>query len=126
MSSRGEAEACVRACGPDHVQTIAANFPGTSSPARTRQHGVLEAVRDVADQLQRAAREPPRHRGHGAGVRPGADPAGRGAAVPAPQQPETSHHQLEGDQPQAADVTGTTATAGLLFQPRFHSKENTS
>lgn len=79
----------------------------------------------MADQLQRAAREPPRHRGRGAGVRPGADPAGRGAAVPTPQQPETSHHQLKGDQPQAADVTGTAAaTADLLFQPRFNFKEN--
>lgn len=54
-----------------------------------RQHGVLEAVRDVADRLQRAAGEPPGHRGHGAGVRLGANPAGRGAAVPAAQQPET-------------------------------------
>lgn len=38
---------------------------------------------DVADQLQRAAREPPGDCAHGAGVRPGANPAGRSAAVPA-------------------------------------------
>lgn len=63
-------------------------------------------MRDVADQLQRAATEPPGHFRHGAGVRPGADPAGRGAAVPAAQQLETSHHQPEGDQPPASDVTG--------------------
>lgn len=63
-------------------------------------------MRDVADQLQRAATEPPGHFRRGAGVRPGADPAGRGAAVPAAQQLETSHHQPEGDQPPASDVTG--------------------
>lgn len=61
---------------------------------------------DVADQLQRAAREPPCDCGHGAGVRPGANPAGRGAAVPATEQLETSHHQPEGDQSPASDVTG--------------------
>lgn len=75
-------------------------------------------MRDVADQLQRAACEPPRHRRRGAGVRPGADPAGRGAAVPAPQQPETSHDQPQGDQPPASDVTGRTTTADRAFQPR--------
>lgn len=61
---------------------------------------------DVADRLQRAAREPPGDCAHGAGVRPGADPAGRGAAVPAPEQLETSYHQPEGDQSQASDVAG--------------------
>lgn len=60
----------------------------------------------MADRLQRAAGEPPRDGGDGAGVRPGADPAGRGPAVPAAQQPEPQHHQPEGDQPQAANVTG--------------------
>lgn len=63
-------------------------------------------MRDVADQLQRPAREPPGDCGHGAGVRPGADPAGRGAAVPAAEQLETSHYQPERNQPQATDVTG--------------------
>lgn len=68
-------------------------------------------MREVADQLQRAATEPPGHFRHGAGVRPGADPAGRGAAVPAAQQLETSHHQPEGDQPPASDVTGRRVSA---------------
>lgn len=108
-SSRGETEACVRA---DHDQTIA-TFPHL--PARTSEHGVLEAVRDVADQLQRAAREPPRRRGQGASVRPGADLAGRGAAVPAPEQPPTSHHQLEGNQSQASDVTGRATSFSAVF-----------
>lgn len=76
-------------------------------PRSPQHHGVLEAVRRVADQLQRAAAEPSSDRGRRAGVRPGPDPAGRSAAVPAAQQPETSHHQLEGDQPAAPDVTGT-------------------
>lgn len=61
------------------------------------QHGILEAMRDVADQLQRAAREPPGDRGHGAGVWPGTNPAGRGPTVPAAQQLETSDHQPERD-----------------------------
>lgn len=61
---------------------------------------------DVVDQLQRAAREPPGDCGYCAGVRPGANPARRGAAVSASEQLETSHHQLEGDQPQTPDVTG--------------------
>lgn len=63
---------------------------------------------DVADQLQRAACEPPGNCGHGAGVRPGANPAGRGAAVPATQQPKTPHYQPKGDQSQATNVTGTS------------------
>lgn len=67
----------------------------------------------MADQLQRAACEPPGNRGHGAGVRPGADPAGRGAAVPAAQQPKTPHYQPEGDQSQAANVTGTRVICAL-------------
>lgn len=68
--------------------------------------GVLEAVRALAHRLQRAAAEPPRDCGHGAGVRPGADPAGRGPAVPAAQQPESRHHQPEGDQSETANVPG--------------------
>lgn len=75
--------------------------------SHTDGDGVLEAVCDVADRLQCSAGEPPGHGGHSAGVRPGADPAGRGAAVPAAQQPEAPHHQPEGDQPEAANVTGT-------------------
>lgn len=70
---------------------------------------------DVADQLQRAASEPPSNCGHGAGLRPGANPARRGAAVPATEQLETSHHQFEGDQPPASDVTGTPITAAQLL-----------
>lgn len=69
---------------------------------------------DVADQLQRAASEPPSYCGHGAGLRPGANPAGRGSAVPTTEQLETSHHQSEGDQPPASDVTGRPITAALL------------
>lgn len=60
----------------------------------------------MADQLQRAAPEPPGDRGHGAGVRPGTNAAGRGAAVPAPEQPESPNHQPEGDQSPASDVAG--------------------
>lgn len=75
------------------------------------QHGVLEAMRDVAHQLQRAALEPPGDGGQRAGVRPGANPAGRGAALPAAEQPEAQHHQPEGDQSEAADVTGTPITS---------------
>lgn len=70
-------------------------------------------MRDVADQLQRAAREPPGDRGHGAGVRPGADPAGRGAAVPATEQLENWHHQPEGDQSEATDVAGRPIMCAL-------------
>lgn len=73
-------------------------------------------MRDVAHQLQRAALEPPGDCGHRAGVRPGANPAGRGAALPAAQQPETPHHQPEGDQSEAADVTGTPITSTQLSQ----------
>lgn len=61
----------------------------------------------MADQLQRTAGEPPGDCAHGAGVRLGANPEGRGAAVSAAEQPETPHHQPEGDQPQATDVPGT-------------------
>lgn len=70
----------------------------------------------MVDQLQRFTREPPRHRGRGAGVRPGADPAGRGAPLSAAQQPETPHHQPEGDQSQATDVTGTMISSTLLSE----------
>lgn len=68
----------------------------------------------MADQLQRAAREPPGDCGHGAGVRPGANPAGRGAAVSAAEQLETSHHKPEGDQSQATDVAGRLIISALL------------
>jgi len=80
-----------------------------------RQHGGLEALRDVADQLQRAARQPPGDCGHGAGVRPGANPAGRGAALPTAEQLETSHYQPEGDQSEATDVTGRRIISAQLL-----------
>lgn len=73
----------------------------------------------MADQLQRAAGEPPGDCGHGAGVRPGANPAGRGAAVPAAQQPETSHYQPEGDQSEATDVTGNKLIISALLSQQL-------
>lgn len=75
----------------------------------------------VADQLQRAARQPPGNCGRGAGVRLGANPEGRGAAVSATEQPETPHHQPEGDQPQATDVPGTCAVVN--YKLTFDSNE---
>lgn len=72
---------------------------------------------NVADQLQSAARQPPGDGRHGAGVRSGANPAGRGAALPTAQQPETSHHQPEGDQSEAADVTGRLFISAQLSNP---------
>lgn len=60
----------------------------------------------MADQLQGAATEPSGDMGVLSGVRPGADPAGWGPSVPASQQPETTVHQPEGDQPETSDVTG--------------------
>ena len=68
----------------------------------------------MAHQLQRAALEPPGDCGQRAGVRPGANPAGRGVALPAAEQPETQHHQPEGDQSEAADVAGTPITSTQL------------
>lgn len=60
------------------------------------------------------------------GVRPGADPAGWGAPVPAPQQPETPVHQPEGDQPETTDVTGKgcTKARSCVFTVRIDVKLN--
>ena len=70
------------------------------------QHGVLEAMRAMAHQLQSAAGEPSSDGGDRSGLRPGPDPAGRGPALPTSEQPETANYQPEGDQPQTANVTG--------------------
>lgn len=71
----------------------------------TGQDGALETMCVMADQLQGAATEPSGDMGVRSGVRPGADPAGWGPPVPAPQQPETPVHQPEGDQPETSNVT---------------------